>query len=105
MTSRRGAPGSLMGSGGGRWPEPQRDRGRLHRFLHHCYQVFAQAGQVYFVAQRRAKGGQRPCSVVLAAIETTVDDGLDTTTQRLEQDIDSECRDDNRYIVILLDDR
>ena len=38
------------------------------------------------------------------AIETAVDDLLDAMTQGLEEGSNNECRNDNCYIVILVDD-
>ena len=48
---------------------------------------------------------RRVCScIILATIETAVDDLLDATTQGLEEGSNNECGNDNRHVVILVDD-
>src|SRR6266699_1730632 len=56
---------------------PQGDMGRLHRLLHHGEQLLAQLIQVHLIAQRGTESGGKLGGVILAAIEATVNLGLD----------------------------
>jgi hypothetical protein len=56
----------------------------LHGLLHHRYQVLTQACQIYLIAQSGTEGFQCLRSVVLAAVETAVDDPLNTTAEGLQ---------------------
>ena len=47
--------------------------------MHDCDQVLAQGSQVYLVVQAGAEGGERLSSLILAAIEAAVNDGLDAS--------------------------
>ncbi len=50
---------------------------RLHGFLDNRHQVLAERCQVHFLAQMRAEGCDGPGSIILAAVETAGNDGLD----------------------------
>src|ERR1700682_2935490 len=60
---------------------PQRDMCGLHRLLDDGYQVFAQGCQIHFLAQCGTESCQRASGVILAAIETAVDESLNAMTQ------------------------
>ena len=67
----------------------------LHRLLYHCEQLFAQLRQVELVLQGRTEAGQHSFRVIFAAIEATINDGLDALAQGLEESRDDQRRDDN----------
>src|SRR5215203_3665816 len=72
--------------------QPQGDVGRLHSLPNHPHQIVAHCLQVRLVPQ---PGGERLKGlpgVVLLAVEPTVDERLDATTQRSEQGCDQEGR-------------
>jgi hypothetical protein len=54
----------------------------LHRLLDHCHQLLAQLIQVQFLAQGGAEGCDGLSRVIFAAIETTVNQPLDTSKER-----------------------
>src|SRR5229473_3606126 len=76
---------------------------RLHRFLDHRYEMLAQLRQINLVAKCGTEGRHRASSVVLAAIEATIDDGLDAMAQGLEESSNDEGRDHDSDRVILVE--
>ena len=58
---------------------------RLHRLPYHPNQVAAQSIQVRLVAQLGREGFQGLPRIVLAAVETMVDEALYATPQGIEQ--------------------
>src|SRR6266568_1730741 len=84
--------------------QPQRDKSRLHRLLHDGQQLLAQLLQVHFLAQGGAESCHRLGSVIFAAIEAPVNDPLDTTAERLEQQGDSQRGEDDGHAAVIADD-
>src|SRR6266699_6511647 len=87
-----------------RWTQPERDMGWLHRLLHHRQQALAQLVQVHLVAQGGTESGQGLSGVILAAVETPVNNPLDALAERLEQNVDRQRGEDNSHAVVLADD-
>src|SRR5215210_944081 len=86
----------LPALGGRVGAQPQRDVLRLHRLPDYPDQIVAEGAQVGFVAKLRGELFERLSSVVLASVETAVDEGLDTPApQRVEQGGDRERGDDD----------
>src|SRR6266699_4145157 len=83
--SANGSPGSMTFSVVFRWTQPERDMRWLYGLLDHCYQVLAQLVQIHLLAQGGAEICHGLSSVILAAIETTINDGLDAMAQGLEE--------------------
>ncbi len=76
------------------WANPQGERSRLHRLLHHCQQLLAQLVQVHLLAQVRAKGCDSLGRIIPVAIETPVNALLNAMAQRLEEGINDQGRAD-----------
>src|SRR5579859_8074978 len=74
-----------------RW-YPQPDMCRLHGGLHHGEQMVAQRIHIDLIAQSSAEGRDCASRIVLTAIETAVDNGLDALTQGLEEARNGEGR-------------
>src|ERR1700686_764786 len=92
--SRRSAPpGSLLFSVWVGWRQPERDMARLHRLPDHRHQMPPQLLQVHFIGQGGPKLRQRPSRIILAAVEATIDDGLNAMAQGLEESSNDEGRD------------
>src|SRR5438874_2488149 len=92
--SRRSVAPSCLGfSVRCRWAQPERDMTGLHRFIDDREQILAQLAQVNFIPQRCAERLQRFSSIILATIETSVDDGLNASSQGLEESRNGEGRD------------
>ena len=68
-------------------------RARAASSPHRRAQLVAERVEVDLVAQARAEALERPCGVVLAAVEAPVDAGLDAAAGRLEERRDGERRD------------
>src|ERR1700687_4272758 len=68
---------------------------RLHRLLNHLDELFAQLTEINAIAQRCAECCQRSRRIVLATIETAVDDGLDAAALRLDKGGSHEGRGNN----------
>src|SRR5256885_13395187 len=68
---------------------------RLYRLLHDCQQMLAQGCQVHFMAQGGTESRHRASSIILAAIETVVDDGLEAMAQGVEERSDGQRRGNN----------
>src|SRR5688572_24453604 len=66
------------------WAQPQSDVGGLHRLPHHTYQVVAQGVQVCFVSQRCREGLKSLSSIVLAAVEATINYRLYAAAEGIE---------------------
>src|SRR6266851_4443247 len=76
----------------------------LHRLFHYRHQLFAQRVQVHLLAQRGTEGGHYLGSVVLAAVEATINNPLKTIAQRLEEGRDGQSGDDDGHTAVLADD-
>ena len=76
--------------------------GWLHRLLHDSEQVLAQLAQIHFIAQRCTERLHGPGRIILATVETPVNDTLNSMTQRLEQGRDHQCGGDNDQGILLL---
>ena len=73
---RIGSPGGSMFSVMFRWTQPERDMRWLHRLLYHRYQMHPQLVQVHFLTQGGTESRQRPRCIVLATIETPINNPL-----------------------------
>jgi hypothetical protein len=71
--------------------QPQRDVGGLHRLSYHPDEIIAKCVEVDFFAQLGREGFQGLGSVVLAAVEATVDKALDAPPEGNEQCGGQEC--------------
>src|SRR5215467_15704622 len=80
--------------------QPERDMGRLHRLLNHRNQVTRKRRQVHLAAQGSRKFGERADGIVLAAIEVTINGGLQATAQGPEESGDNEGRGDDGELRI-----
>src|SRR5229473_6038244 len=76
---------------------------RLHRFLDHRYEMLAQLRQINLIAKCGTESRHRASSIILAAIETTIDDGLDAMAQGLEESSNDEGRDHDSDRIILVE--
>jgi hypothetical protein len=65
--------------------QPQSDVLRLHRLLHHPYQVVAQGIEVRLVPELCGETLKSLPRVILLAVEATVDERLGAPSQRVEQ--------------------
>src|SRR5688572_29252239 len=72
-------------SGGCVGTQPQSDVLRLHRLLHHSYQVAAQGIEVRLVSKLGGEALKRLCRVILLAVEAPIYERLYTPSQRVEQ--------------------
>src|SRR5215217_7797350 len=72
--------------------QPQRDVCRLHRPSYHARHLVGQGVQVRLLSQPGGEGLKRLCGVVLAVVETPVDQLLDPAAQRAEQGRDRKGR-------------
>jgi hypothetical protein len=70
---------------------------RLHGFLHNTQQVLPQLAQVHLAAQRSTERLHGFGCIILTAVETAVNDGLDAMAQGLEESRNGEGRGDYRY--------
>src|SRR5215471_18888320 len=84
-----------------RWTQPERDVGWLHRLLHHRQQALAQLVQVHFLPQGGAESCHGLGGVILAAVETAIDDRLDTLAQGLSDEKGDEGGEDDGHAVVL----
>ena len=75
--------------------QPQRDVGRLHRLPYHSHQILLQRLEVRLVPELDGEGFQGLLCVVLPPVEAAVDEGLDATSQRVEQGSYRKGRDDD----------
>jgi hypothetical protein len=75
--------------------QPQGDVGRLHGLPHHPDEIIAECVEVGFVAKLGREGVQGLGSVVLAAVEAPIYEGLDAPPEGSEQRGDQErgCHD------------
>ena len=64
---------------------------RLHRLLHDCHQLLAQRVQVHLTAQGCTEGRQGAGRIILATIEATINETLDTMTQAADPYLRSLC--------------
>ena len=64
--------GRLIFSGWLSWAHPQRDMGRLHRFLHGCEQFLPQLFQVHFAAQPCTESLDDFGRIIFAAVEAAI---------------------------------
>ena len=76
----------------------------LHRLLHHRQQVLAQLLQVHFLAQGGTEGSHHLRCIILAPVETAINDLLDAPAQRLEQPVDRQRGDDDGHVAVMADD-
>src|SRR6266567_7365882 len=76
-SGRSTSPPHLVFSGWFSWTQPQRDMGGLHRLLHHGHQLLARLSQVKLIAQRSTEGLDDSGRIILATVETAVNDGLE----------------------------
>src|SRR5690348_10567189 len=58
------------------WAQPQRDMGGLHGLLDDGDQALTQLGEIDLIAKGGTEGSYGFGSIILAAIETTIDDVL-----------------------------
>src|SRR6266567_8378890 len=65
--------------------------------------MLTQLVQVNFVAQGGAEGCQGLGCIILAAVEATIDDGLDAMAQGLEESSNDERRDHDSDRIILVE--
>ncbi len=65
-------PGRLIFSGWHSWAHPQRDMGRLHRFLPGCEQFLPQLFQVHFAAQPCTESLDDFGRIIFAAVEAAI---------------------------------
>jgi len=86
------------------WAQPERDIRWLHGLLDDGYQMLAQSCQVYFLAQGCTESCQRPSGIILASIETAVNNGLNAVSQALKESCNDERGDHDGDITILVDD-
>src|SRR5437879_8850648 len=77
------------------WAQPQRDMRWLHGLLNDVEQVLTQLAQVYFIAKCCAEGLQCPGCIILATVEATIDNRLQTMAHGLEESRDGERRGNN----------
>lgn len=68
--------------------QPQRYVRGLHSLSHHPRQVIGQGVQVRLVTQSRVEGGERLCGVVLVAVEATVNEALEASSERNDEGSD-----------------
>src|SRR5436305_15281423 len=83
--SRNIAPSRRLFADRCRWAHPERDMRWLHRLLDHGEQFLHQQVQVHFLAQGAAESCDGLDSVILTAIEATINDPLNAMAQRLEE--------------------
>ena len=76
----------------------------LHRVLHDRDQMLSQLIQVDLIAQRGTECLYDLGRVIFAAVEASINDGLDTMTEWLEQRRNRQRRNHNGDAVILADD-
>src|SRR6266702_3695573 len=67
----------------------------LHRLLHNCHKILAYLAQLHLGAQSRAKSSKGMCSIVLATIETPINDILKAATQGLKESGNCKGRSNN----------
>ena len=65
--------------------QPQRDVLWLHRLPYHPYQVIAQCVEIGIVTQLGGEGFQGLSGIVLLTVEAPVYEGLNTSSQGVEQ--------------------
>src|SRR6266702_1512163 len=85
MRRRIAGPGGLVFSALLGWAYPERDMGWLHRLLDDGQQLLTQGAHIHLGAQRGTKGCHDLSCIILATIETAINDGLEEATQRLEE--------------------
>src|SRR5712692_1577387 len=76
---------------------------RLHGLLDHRHEMLTQLRQINLIAKCGTESRHRASSIILAAIETTIDDGLDAMAQGLEESSNEEGRDHDSDRVILVE--
>jgi hypothetical protein len=76
--------------------QPQSDVSGLHRLPYHPHQIIAYSIQVCFVSELEGEGFQGLSGVVLPAVETPVNGGLDSPPQRGKQRRYQQCRSHDR---------
>src|SRR5579884_696361 len=72
--------------------QPQRDMYWLHRLLHDDEQVLTQLVQVKFTAQAGAERLHGLGCIILAPVETTINDPLKPMAQWLKKSGNGQCR-------------
>src|SRR6266699_1718937 len=87
-----------------RWAQPQGDMGGQHGLLNDCQQLLTQLIQVDFLAQGGTEGSHYLRGIVLAAVETPVNQTLDATAERLEQPVNRQRGEDDGHAAVMADD-
>src|SRR5215210_2259031 len=89
----------------GGFPQPQRHMLRLHALPYHGNEVTTEGVEVRLLPQSGSETFQRLTGVVLPAVETRIDEGLDAPPQGVEQCGDGKGRDDYGKLVALTEER